>query len=159
MSVDRIVLIVVVLALSTVGILMMRDYDRQIDLLQAVLNETRIELDIVTDNLTKVLQQLELERVLVTNGQALRNFKSLDELEEFLANDDTDQNQYVKTTFDCDDFAMMLQRHAAEKGFIINCQKMPVGGLEHMNNLAICGNDLYSIEAKTDKITYVGFLD
>jgi hypothetical protein len=134
-------------------------YGNQIQLLQAALNETKSSLALTTNNLTTVLEQLELERALIINRQGVRNFKSLEELQEFLANDDTDQQQYIKDTFDCDDFAMMLQERAFEQGYIINCQKLPVGGLNHMDNLAICANDMYFVEAESDVVSYAGFLD
>lgn len=135
------------------------EMDVKIRQLQIALNETQDALTAVTQNLSQVSTQLELERALVTNGQAVRNFKSKEELEAFLASDDTDQHQHIKDTFDCDDFAMMLQERAFQQGFIINCQKLPIGGLNHMNNLAICGNDIYFVEAETDVISYAGFLD
>ena len=157
---DKVIPLLVTLALVILAFFfMVNEYESRIQLLEGALNETRDSLYLTTDNLIQALQQLELERALVTNGQGLRNFKSLEELRQFLSDDDTDQHEYIKDSFDCDDFARMLQERAFEKGYVINCQKLPVGGLNHMNNLALCGNDMYFIEADSDTVSYAGFLD
>lgn len=134
-------------------------FNSEIHELQLVLNHTETNLAMVTDSLVRADAALKKERALVIEGSGVRNFQSLDELKEFLAEDDTDKHEYIETTFDCDDFAFMLQGRAFEKGFIINCQKLPVGGIEHMHNLAIAGNELYYVEARTDEVTFAGYVD
>jgi len=116
-------------------------------------------LNVTADTLTQTVTAMEAERARLVVGKELRNFDSVAELEDFLAQDNTSEQEYIKTTFDCEDFALMLQRHAFTEGFIINCQKLPVGGIEHMDNLAIIGNGMYYIEARTDEISFAGYLD
>ena len=110
---DKVIPLLVTLALVILAFFfMVNEYESRIQLLEGALNETRDSLYLTTDNLIQALQQLELERALVTNGQGLRNFKSLEELRQFLSDDDTDQHEYIKDSFDCDDFARMLQERA-----------------------------------------------
>lgn len=127
--------------------------------LQISLNQTQVVLNQTQGELAQVNAALQEEKAKIIVGQELRNFSSLDELKDFLAKDDTDEHEYIKIEFDCEDFSFMLQRHALAEGYLINCQKLPVGGIEHMCNMAIVGNEIYYIEPRTDKVTYMGYLD
>lgn len=50
----------------------------------------------------------------------LRDFKSLAELQRFLLEDDTNELSYELHDWDCEDFAQLLIRNAAEKGLRIH---------------------------------------
>lgn len=89
--------------------------------------------------------------------QEPRHFNSLQELNTWLAEDDTDSYAYVPTYFDCDGFALTLQRHALEDGYIISCEVDLVR--MHMLNTAVIGNVCYLIEPQTDEVSVYCYLD
>lgn len=92
----------------------------------------------------------------------LREFTSLDELKAWLAEDDTDRWIYLVVgedgvarrdiNYDCDDYALQLQRRAAMSGFMISVTIIEEQGRPHMINLACIGNDIYYIEPQTDEV-------
>jgi len=89
-------------------------------------------------------------------------FTSLYELQSFLKQSSIDKNQYVQTTYDCDDFARSLQREALQwrGGRILNVQyEVLPDGRGHALNTAIIGNDWFKIEPQTDQITRLCSLD
>jgi hypothetical protein len=92
----------------------------------------------------------------------LRQFNSVSELKGWLAKDNTDSMQYVTTTFDCEDFAMMLQKHAAEDGYILSMQLVDTDGnglIDHAINTAVVGNIIYAIEPQTDYVWFYCYCD
>lgn len=89
-----------------------------------------------------------------------RQFKSLDELKAWLAQDDTDSTFYVfgsacLSNYDCDDYAMALVYNALADGYLISTQI--VG--DHMLNCAVIGNEIYFIEPQTDEVWLWGHRD
>lgn len=89
----------------------------------------------------------------------LRYFKSHSELVLWLARDDTDSYEYVPDTFDCDDFALTLQKHALEDGYIVSCEYIEHNGDAHMLNTAVIGNKVYKIYPQTDEACLYYYLD
>ena len=93
-----------------------------------------------------------------------REFTSLEELESWLAEDDTDRYVYLlagedgvprnSAEYDCDDYAIALQRRAAESGFLMSVTIIEEQGVPHMINLVCIGNDIYYIEPQTDEVWF-----
>ena len=113
-------------------------------------------------------------------------FGSLEELEDWLAEDDTDDNEYIDGNFDCEDFALMLQQHAREDGYkidfqVIYCDDMGYdedGDLYfryeyyywpgfpeldfayyHAMNTTTIDNSVYVVEPQTDEVLLWTILD
>ena len=148
--------LIILLAVSVACyIVTTKQLNSEIRQLQLTLNQTQADLDLTTDALTQINDTLEKERALVISGQGLRNFVSVDELKEFLANDHTNELKYIKEDFDCDDFARTLQANAFKAGYIMNCQNQ----FNHMFCMVIIGNGIYYIESMTDEVTYAADLD
>ncbi len=79
-----------------------------------------------------------------------RHFSSTEELEVWLANDDTNQMEYSSDEFNCVDFALMLQERALDSGYILSTEVLPVGS--HWVNIAIIGDRIYIIEPQDDRV-------
>ena len=94
----------------------------------------------------------------------LCEFPSVDELEAWLAEDDTDEYVYLvagedgvcreSDKYDCDDYALQLQSRAAKSGFLISVTIIEKQGKPHMINLASIGNDIYYIEPQADRVWF-----
>jgi hypothetical protein len=102
-----------------------------------------------------------VKEVLIEKPVELRQFTSLEELEAWLAEDDTDEYVYLfagkdgvcrpSDRYDCDDYAFQLQQRAASSGFLISVTIIKKQGKPHMINLACIGNSIYYIEPQSDK--------
>jgi hypothetical protein len=83
-------------------------------------------------------------------------FDSKQELQNWLLLDQTDSLWYNDKTFDCEDFALLLQRNAFKDGYIISCQYQynDKECYYHILNVAYIPNDncIYIIEPQTDNI-------
>jgi hypothetical protein len=79
-----------------------------------------------------------------------RHFSSLEELQSWLASDDTNQMQYSGGEFNCINFALMLQERALADGYILSTEVLPVGA--HWVNTAVIGDRIYLIEPQDDGI-------
>jgi hypothetical protein len=100
---------------------------------------------------------------------ALRDFARLEELETWLAGDDTSEfvfffadasgNVAPDERYDCDDYARQLQQRAAESGFHLSLTILPDEAGLHMVNLAVIGGKVYHIEPQTDEYWYYCDLD
>jgi len=106
---------------------------------------------------------------------AASEFASLEELENWLANDYTDGYHYIvswdesitlnidgtsdayKLDEDCDDYAIALQRAALEDGYLISVQ-LDYEKLHALNSTFI-GNEIYLIEPQTDRVWLGGLRD
>jgi nitrogen fixation-related uncharacterized protein len=92
-------------------------------------------------------------------------FSSLWELRTWLAQDDTDRNPEHLTEgegIDCDDYALTLQKHALQDGYIVSARFVDTdgdGSLDHAMNTAVIGNEVYSIEPQTDAVDFLCYLD
>jgi len=105
-----------------------------------------------------------IKEVTVEKPVELREFTSLEELKNWLAEDDTDEYVYLwagedgvlrtNDKYDCDDYALQLQQRASESGFIISVTIIEKHGKPHMINLACIGNDIYYIEPQTDQVWF-----
>ena len=105
-----------------------------------------------------------IKEVIVEKPIELREFTSLEELKAWLVEDDTDEYVYLvagedgvlrtSDKYDCDDYALQLQRRAAKSGFLMSATIIEKQGKSHMINLAIIGNDIYYIEPQTDQVWF-----
>jgi hypothetical protein len=105
-----------------------------------------------------------VKEVLVEKPVELRPFDSLEELETWLAEDDTNEYVYLfagkdgvcqpSDRYDCDDYAFQLQRRAVNSGFLISVTIIEKRGKPHMINLADIGNRIYYIEPQSDKVWF-----
>lgn len=117
----------------------------------------------------------------IENSNPLRNFQDLEELQRWLENTkvhdigsdvaDKEINQSIKS-FDCDDYALKLQKKALRDGYIVSFEvihpseygdlfkqgQIPEGTI-HAINSVIIGNEVYYIEPKTNEIVFVAYLD
>lgn len=94
----------------------------------------------------------------------LREFTSLEELEMWLAEDDTDEYIHLvageegvcrqSDKYDCDDYALQLQHRAVKSGFLMSATIIEKQGEPHMINLTCIGNDIYYIEPQADEVWF-----
>ena len=120
------------------------------------LEETKLELSHMNLALMEANDTLSQERTKILTPRELRNFSSIEELKLFLAEDNTNEHEYIESEFDCDDFALMLQHNALEKGYIMNCQTLFTA---HALNMVIIDNEIYYIEPTTDEIIFLTHVD
>jgi molybdopterin converting factor small subunit len=105
----------------------------------------------------------------------LRNFNTLDELEQWLDgiyNQTTIRFIQNDSVIDCDDYALEMQQKALSDGYIMSFQiinyteynqifafALPEGQSLHAINLAIIGNSVFYIEPQTGEIAHAAYLD
>ena len=92
----------------------------------------------------------------------LRNFNSLVELRAFLADDKTDEIEYISETFDCDDFALTLTQNAVDKAYWMHTTLWWQG--KHVMNMAFveCEDgvlETYLIETDEDLVLFLYSMD
>ncbi len=123
--------------------------------------EKQIEYrDVVREVVKEVTVEKQIEQ---------KEFSSKEELEEWLAEDDTKTTVYffVKADgtegssdeYDCDDYALALQRRASKDGYLMSVTIIDKNDQPHMINLATIGNDVYYIEPQTDEVWFYSNLD
>jgi hypothetical protein len=89
-----------------------------------------------------------------------KEFASVDELKAWLAQDDTDSTLYIFgdgciAKYDCDDYAVALERNALLDGYSVSLQ---IAG-NHMLNSTIIGNKIYLIEPQSDEVWFWEYRD
>jgi len=96
-------------------------------------------------------------------------------LARFLYEDRTDNNQYIKGSYECEEFALDLQKAAYRKGYFLSVQIVTAKLMEkyygwewsypkamtHACNLAfvIDENAFYIVEPQTDQIAFLFYAD
>ena len=95
--------------------------------------------------------------------------EALKELENWLAEDDGEKTVYFFVTpdgtegssdkYDCDDYALELQRRASKDGYLMSATIIEKQDQLHMINLATIGNDVYYIEPQTDEVWFYCYRD
>lgn len=88
------------------------------------------------------------------NIRGFSHFSSQDELQQWLWNDSTSDNDYSHR-YDCDDFAMDLIRAAEKAGYLIGLYAEG----DHVANYASISNSVYIIEPQTDEVWLWGSVD
>ena len=89
----------------------------------------------------------------------LREFRTEQELTDWLVIDGTDSNKYIPNQFDCEDFARMLQGNALNSGYIISIILVQQDGGIHCKNGCLIGNKFYFIEPQTDGFYFWNYTD
>jgi len=93
----------------------------------------------------------------------VRDFNSIEELKQFLEKDKTNENKFSIPDFDCEEFALMLIKNAAEDGCMLYTQLSynNMTNSWHASNFAMIWkiNKIYFIEPQTDKIWMGPYID
>ena len=88
-----------------------------------------------------------------------QHFPNYHTLLNWLYEDRTDRETYVENTFDCEDFAMRLQKEALEDGWIVSIQ-LDTEKHHALNNAFVPNeNKIYFIEPQNDGLWLVGVMD
>jgi len=128
-------------------------FEARVNLVTVENNKTRLikYLEIRGSELFSLQQELEELPPQFENSEVkqVRHFNSLDELKEWLAEDDTDQILY-SDEFNCIDFALQLQERALADGYILSTEVLPIA--YHWANIAVVGDVFYVIEPQDDRI-------
>ncbi len=148
------IIIVLLLIIVSVSIDRIDDIGQSYIELQQSYSELQEESIQVNSKLNEANNELAQEKARIIACNDLRNFSSLDELEWFLTEDETDEHENIRDVFDCSDFALMLQKNALEQGYVMNCQMLFT---EHMMNMAVAGDAVYYVEPTTDEILFVNY--
>jgi len=98
-----------------------------------------------------------------------REFTSKEELESWLAENDEEKSIYFfvradgtegsSDKYDCDDYALELQRRASKDGYLMSATIIEKDDQPHMINLVTIGNEVYYVEPQTDEVWFYCNLD
>lgn len=112
-------------------------------------------LETVTQYVDRIVEKEVIKEIPVE----LRQFNSVEELQAWLLQDDSDSVEYFYETtvlpYDCEDYAIALMRNARRDGFEISLYVKE----QHMMNCAIVNNQLWRIEPQDDSIVLWGKVD
>lgn len=107
------------------------------------------------------------QRIIREVPREIKEFESLQELKQFLKDDDTDEililypiretGSVICLRGVCDHYALNLQRRALEAGYLMSTQMIEKDNEEHMINSATIGNEIYYIEPQTDEVWLWGY--
>lgn len=156
---DRIVrLLFIVLATAMVGFLFGIDYgernlEPQVETEYVVLPPEVIRVEVPVE----VVKEVEVIREVPLK---LREFDSLQEVEDWLADDDLNTRVVLKADAAglinlkgaCDYIALELQRRALEQGYLMSTEIVQRGDTLHMLNSVVVGNNIYYVEPQTDEV-------
>ncbi|MFC1990060.1 response regulator [Chloroflexota bacterium] len=130
-----------------------------------------VEKEVVREvEITKEVVKKEIEyrdivkEVTVEKPIKQSEFASLEELKKWLAEKSVtksifffvipDGTQASSNKYDCDDYALDLQKRALEDGYLMSASIIEKQGQQHMINLVTIGNDIYYIEPQTDEVWF-----
>jgi hypothetical protein len=124
---------------------------------------SNLQIDLANASITELKQKLgEAEKFGAYWWKRAHpeEFKSVDELKAWLAQDDTESTLYIfgagcMSDYDCDDYAVALVYNALADGYSVSLQ---VEG-NHMLNSAVIGNEIYFIEPQNDEVWLWGHRD
>ncbi len=128
------------------------------------------EVEVVKEVVEKEIEYREVvKEVTIEKPIEQREFTSKEELENWLTEDDGESTVYffVKADgtegssdeYDCDDYALALQRGANRDGYLMSVTIIEKQAQPHMINLVTIGNDIYYIEPQTDEVWFYSNLD
>ncbi|MFC2041100.1 PleD family two-component system response regulator [Chloroflexota bacterium] len=135
-----------------------------------------VEKEVVREaEVTKEVVKKEIEyrdivkEVTVEKPIKQSEFASLEELKKWLAEKSVtksifffvtpDGTQASSNKYDCDDYALDLQRRALEDGYLMSASIIEKQGQLHMINLATIGNEVYYIEPQTNEVWFYTYRD
>ncbi len=126
-----------------------------------------LEIRTVDQYITEIKEVIVEKEVIIEKTTELREFASLKELEEWLANDTTnalhlifggEEGLNINPEFeDCDDYAYALQKAAEKDGLRTSVQIDT--RRQHALNSVFIGNNVYFIEPQTDEIWFEAYRD
>ena len=115
----------------------------------------------------KIVEKIIEVEVIKEVPREIREFEDLEELEQFLEDDDTNEILRLypiegisgtwSLTGTCDHYATNLQRRALEAGYLMSTEITEKDNEPHMMNSAIIGNEVYYIEPQTDEVWLAGY--
>ncbi len=161
-----VIIAVIVAVVSTILIVT----NEPVTVVREVIKEVLIEVPIVEKQIEyrDVVREV-VKEITVEKPRELKEFSSQEDLEKWLAEDDTettvfffvvdDGTEVSSDEYDCDDFALALQRRASKDGFLMSVTITQKNNQPHMINLATIGNDVYYIEPQTDEVWFYSHLD
>jgi DNA-binding response OmpR family regulator len=128
------------------------------------------EVEVVKEVVEKEIEYREVvKEVTIEKPIEQREFASKEELENWLVEDDGGKSVYFfvradgteasSDKYDCDDYALELQRRATKDGFLMSVTIIEKDDNPHMINLVTIGNDVYYIEPQTDEVWFYCNLD
>jgi DNA-binding response OmpR family regulator len=123
------------------------------------------EVEVTKEVVKKEIEYRDIVRnVVVEKPIKQREFASLEELKKWLAEKSVTKSIFFFVTsngtqassnkYDCDDYALDLQKRALEDGYLMSASVIEKQGQLHMINLATIGNDVYYIEPQTDEVWF-----
>jgi len=123
------------------------------------------EIEVVKEVVKKEIEYRDIvKEVVIEKPIEQIEFSSKEELEKWLAEDDTEKNIYFfvradgtevsSDEYDCDDYALDLQKRALKDGYLMSASVVEKGDQLHMINLVTIGNDVYYIEPQTDEVWF-----
>ncbi len=120
---------------------------------------------VVTKEVTREVPVEITKEILVENE--LVDFVSVEKLEQWLVEDDTDRHIFlnadsdgiIKLTGCCEDHALQLQNRALAAGYKVSVQIIEDKNQLHALNLVRIGNEFYYIEPQTDEFWLAAYLD
>ena len=122
----------------------------------------------ITDALSEAnayVSVLEMQKVALQDSieyfEAIghKPWKSLQELQDWLAIDDISEREYEKGIYDCDDFMVDLLESARLDGRWIGILMHESDDSVHAQNVTIVGNDVWVIEPQSDKLSLLASID
>lgn len=120
-------------------------------------------------NVTEKIEYVDVIRevvkeVTVEKPIEQREFASLEELKAWLEEKAVGKTIFFFTgangtrlssgNYDCDDYALDLQKRALDDGYLMSVTIIEKGGKLHMIDLVTIGNDVYYIEPQTDEVWF-----
>ena len=152
----------------TTYVLIEKEVVREVEIIKEV--EVVREVEVIKEVVEKEIEyRYIVKEVIIEKPTEQREFSSKEELEKWLWDDHTDKNVYIwdasdgtkrsSDNYDCDDFALDLQRIASEDGFLMSVTIIDKNDQPHMLNLVTIGNDVYYIEPQTDEVWFYSRLD
>jgi len=140
-----------------------------------ILTSENAKLVLTVEEKDRAIREFESQVKKLKNSlENSSQFPDLQTLKSFLAEDKTNTHAYVKGSYECEEFALDLQKSAYKKGYFLSVQYVTVGFLEqygwkyqapramtHVCNLAfvIDNNAFYIVEPQTDKIALLSYAD
>jgi len=123
------------------------------------------EVEVIKEVVEKEIEYRDIvKEVTIEKPIEQSEFSSKEELEKWLAEDNTEKNVYFfvradgtevsSAKYDCDDYALDLQKRALKDGYLMSASVVEKGDQLHMINLATIGNDVYYIEPQTDEVWF-----
>ncbi len=144
----------------TTEVIVEKEVVREVEVVKEVVKKEIEYRDVVREVVKEVTVEKPIEQT---------EFSSEEELKKWLAEDDAKTTVYFfvradgtegsSDKYDCDDYALALQRRASKDGYLMSVTIIEKNDQPHMINLVTMGNDVYYIEPQTDEVWFYSNLD